>query len=48
MPGSGGTLGTAVAEAAVALAEPTACSCGQELDCCRGEHCPRCGRDLRD
>jgi hypothetical protein len=23
------------------------CGCGQELDCCVGDHCPRCGHDLR-
>lgn len=22
------------------------CSCGQDLDGCSREHCPRCGRDL--
>jgi hypothetical protein len=24
------------------------CSCGQDLDCCTHEHCPRCGRTLYD
>lgn len=22
------------------------CACGQQLDLCRGDHCPRCGRSL--
>jgi len=22
---------------------PTVCGCGQDLDCCEREHCPRCG-----
>ena len=22
------------------------CSCGQELDTCRGSHCPRCGSSV--
>lgn len=22
------------------------CHCGQELDCCHGTHCPRCGATL--
>jgi hypothetical protein len=22
---------------------PEVCSCGQDLDCCEREHCPRCG-----
>ena len=22
------------------------CACGQELDTCRGHHCPRCGSSL--
>jgi hypothetical protein len=26
--------------------EQVTCSCGQELDCCTRDHCPRCGRDL--
>ena len=21
----------------------SACDCGQELDCCERQHCPRCG-----
>lgn len=25
--------------------EPT-CACGQELDLCTGQHCPRCGTSL--
>lgn len=23
------------------------CSCGQDLDGCTREHCPRCGREVR-
>lgn len=26
---------------------PTVCRCGQDLDCCTREHCPRCGCELR-
>ena len=22
------------------------CSCGQDLDCCEREHCPRCGCEI--
>lgn len=31
-----------------ALAEPRSdtCTCGQELDSCRGSHCPRCGTSI--
>ena len=29
------------------LEQDLRCGCGQELDCCAGEHCPRCGHDLR-
>jgi hypothetical protein len=25
----------------------TSCRCGQQLDLCAREHCPRCGRSLR-
>lgn len=25
---------------------PEACTCGQELDCCSSDHCPRCGCSL--
>jgi hypothetical protein len=25
---------------------PAECDCGQDLDCCRREHCPRCGREI--
>jgi hypothetical protein len=24
------------------------CACGQELDTCRGAHCPRCGHRIRE
>jgi hypothetical protein len=24
-------------------AGPEVCGCGQDLDCCEREHCPRCG-----
>lgn len=33
--------------ATAVLAEELRCGCGQELDCCAGDHCPRCGHDLR-
>jgi hypothetical protein len=23
------------------------CDCGQDLDCCTGDHCPRCGCVVR-
>lgn len=26
---------------------PASCRCGQQLDLCAREHCPRCGRSLR-
>jgi len=29
------------------LEQDLRCGCGQELDCCAGDHCPRCGHDLR-
>lgn len=25
---------------------PSVCSCGQDLDCCAREHCPRCGCEI--
>lgn len=25
---------------------PAVCACGQELDCCTRDHCPRCGVSL--
>src|SRR6476620_310133 len=25
---------------------PLACTCGQDLDCCANDHCPRCGCSL--
>lgn len=25
---------------------PVVCSCGQDLDCCEREHCPRCGCEI--
>ena len=27
-------------------ADNLVCTCGQALDCCTREHCPRCGRAL--
>jgi hypothetical protein len=26
-----------------AAGRPEVCGCGQDLDCCEREHCPRCG-----
>jgi hypothetical protein len=26
-----------------AVRRPAVCGCGQDLDCCEREHCPRCG-----
>lgn len=26
-----------------AVEHPSTCSCGQSLDACHAEHCPRCG-----
>jgi hypothetical protein len=26
---------------------PAMCGCGQDLDCCEREHCPRCGCEIR-
>jgi len=28
---------------AVEHPRPETCACGQELDCCTRQHCPRCG-----
>jgi hypothetical protein len=25
---------------------PAECDCGQDLDCCDRDHCPRCGREI--
>ncbi|HET6168140.1 MAG TPA: hypothetical protein VFE07_15010 [Marmoricola sp.] len=25
---------------------PAECGCGQDLDSCRRDHCPRCGREI--
>jgi hypothetical protein len=25
---------------------PDVCDCGQDLDCCEREHCPRCGCEI--
>jgi hypothetical protein len=41
-------VGTMTTEREVWLADhpssaPTTCTCGQELDLCHREHCPRCG-----
>jgi len=35
------------APAAHADGHPT-CGCGQELDLCRHQHCPRCGHRIQD
>jgi hypothetical protein len=24
----------------------SSCRCGQQLDCCTRQHCPRCGRSI--
>jgi hypothetical protein len=37
MPSTGGFTGV--------VADTATCACGQALDCCRGDHCPRCGRN---
>ncbi|MGN6779891.1 MAG: hypothetical protein ACTHJH_00120 [Marmoricola sp.] len=41
---STGTL-TRAAAPVVVLDHDERCGCGQELDCCAGEHCPRCGHE---
>ncbi len=25
---------------------PAECDCGQDLECCERDHCPRCGREI--
>jgi len=30
-------------DGAGAVQRPEVCGCGQDLDCCEREHCPRCG-----
>ena len=32
--------------AATSRSLPPVCACGQDLDVCRGNHCPRCGTTL--
>jgi len=29
-----------------AVSTADVCGCGQDLDCCRREHCPRCGCEI--
>jgi hypothetical protein len=39
-------IATETATQRAGYAAPAVCDCGQDLDCCVREHCPRCGCEI--
>jgi hypothetical protein len=43
-----GTAGMTRKTPSAGGARSTSCGCGQQLDCCQRQHCPRCGRSIQN
>lgn len=46
VPDPPGALMTTITITAQCIDAAVACDCGQDLDGCGRDHCPRCGREL--